>query len=271
MNYKTLTRLSAASILVSAGLASAAIAASVQVTISNNSSAGGLYYTPFLNVFHDGSYSPFTIGEAADSSLETLAELGGVGEEAAAAAAEVPGALTFTLADPAGFGSMPGQPPVFDPGNSNSFKIDLDSADNQYLTILSMAIPSNDTFVSTTIKLFDDAGQFIATDYILGASSVYDAGTEVNQTFGQAFNPADGNGPGGLGDDENGVVHKSSLAEFATLFGQPIPTGGTTSSNGVDLNNLVSIEVSQVPLPAGAPLLLAGLGAFAWMRRRKTT
>ncbi len=271
MNFKTLTRLSAASLLVSAGLASAASAASVQVTISNNSTAGGLYYTPFLNVFHDGSYSAFTSGQAADASLETLAEVGDTSAEAAAALAEVSGAKVFTLADPAGFGPMPGQPPVFDPGNSQSFKIDLNAADNQYLTILSMAIPSNDTFIATTIKLFDDAGQFIATDYILGASSVYDAGTEINQTFGQAFNPQDGNGPGFLGEDENGVVHKSSLVEFATLFGQPIPTGGTTSSNGVDLNNLVSIEVSQVPLPAGAPLLLAGLGAFAWMRRRKTT
>jgi hypothetical protein len=268
MNFKFLTRLSAASLIVSAGLATAASAASVQITISNNSSEGGLYYTPFLNVFHDGSYSAFTEGQAASSSLETLAELGGVAEEAANA--ESQGALTFTLADPAGFGSAPGQPPVFDPGNSNSFTLNLDPTANQYLTVLSMAIPSNDTFISSTIQLFDDAGQFIATDYILGASSVYDAGTEVNQTFGQAFNPADGNGPGGLGDDENGVVHSSSIAEFATLFGQPIPTGGTTSSNGVDLNNLVSIEVSQVPLPAGAPLLLAGLGAFAWMRRRKT-
>jgi hypothetical protein len=30
------------------------------------------------------------------------------------------------------------------------------------------------------------------------------------------------------------------------------------------------VEVSVVPLPAGAPLLLAGLGAFAAFRRRRT-
>ncbi|WP_375230825.1 VPLPA-CTERM sorting domain-containing protein [Roseobacter sp. S98] len=29
------------------------------------------------------------------------------------------------------------------------------------------------------------------------------------------------------------------------------------------------IEVSAVPVPAGLPLLVGGLGAFAWMRRRK--
>ena len=75
-----------------------------------------------------------------------------------------------------------------------------------------------------------------------------------------------------LGDDENGVVHLTTAGELATLFGQPIPPfagGGPNTSTAVDLNNLVSIEVSAVPLPAGFPLLLAGLGAFGWMRRRQ--
>lgn len=31
----------------------------------------------------------------------------------------------------------------------------------------------------------------------------------------------------------------------------------------------ILVEVAPVPLPAGAPLLLAGLGAFAWVKRKK--
>ena len=278
MNIRQITRLSAAAILLSAGMVGAASAASVKVTITNNSAANGLYYTPFLNVFHDGSYRPFTEGETASAGLERLAEVGATDLETAAitdttASTFVAGAQVFTLAEPTGVGDPAiGGPPVFDPGASNSFTFDLDPIENMYLTVLSMAIPSNDTFITTTLKLFDDAGQFIAQNINLDAGALYDAGTEVNQSFGQAFNPQDGNGPGFLGDDENGVVHKTTAGELATLFGQPIPPftgGGPTTSTAVDLTNLVSIEVSEVPLPAGLPLLLAGLGAFGWMRRRQ--
>ena len=35
------------------------------------------------------------------------------------------------------------------------------------------------------------------------------------------------------------------------------------------IDNLV-VDVAPIPLPAGAPLLLAGLGAFAWLKRKKS-
>ncbi|MGR3512677.1 MAG: spondin domain-containing protein [Paracoccaceae bacterium] len=273
MTLQSFTRLSAAALLLSAGLAGAASAASVQITITNNSGDNGLYFTPFLNVFHDGSYTPFNNGTTASAGLEALAEVGDTSAEQAFALTQGTGTQAFTLTDPAGVGSPEvGGPPVFDPGNSASFELTLDPFENQFLTILSMAIPSNDTFISTTLQLFNDAGEFIATNSILGAGSLYDAGTEINQSFGQAFNPQDGNGPGFLGEDENGVVHETTAGELATLFGQPIPPfagGGPNTSTAIDLNNLVSVEVSEVPLPAGLPLLLAGLGAFGWMKRRK--
>ena len=196
MKFKTFTRRSAAAILLSVGLTGAASAASVQITITNNSGDNGLYFTPFLNVFHDGSYTPFTAGSVASAGLETLAEVGDTSAEAAFAQTPGVGTQVFTLTDPAGVGSPEvGGPPVFDPGNSASFNITLDPFENQFLTILSMAIPSNDTFIAAKqIQLFDDAGEFIATDLVLGAASLYDAGTEINQSFGQAFNPQDGNG-----------------------------------------------------------------------------
>ncbi|MEL7150208.1 MAG: spondin domain-containing protein [Pseudomonadota bacterium] len=273
MKIKSVTRLTAAALFLTAGLVGAASAASVQVTITNNSGDNGLYFTPFLNVFHDGSYTPFQKGVAASEGLEILAEVGDTSTEAAFAATQGTGTQVFTLADPENVGAPEvGGPPVFDPGNSESFQIALDPFENQFVTILSMAIPSNDTFIATRIQLFDDDGRFIATNQILGAGALYDAGTEVNQSFGQAFNPSDMNGPGFLGEDENGVVHETTAGDLATLFGQQLPPfagGGPNTSTAIDLNNLVSIEISEVPLPAGLPLLLAGLGAFGWMKRRQ--
>lgn len=46
----------------------------------------------------------------------------------------------------------------------------------------------------------------------------------------------------------------------------PIGSGGTTSFDGYDVD---SISVAPVPLPAAGLMLLAGLGGFAALRRRK--
>ena len=106
--------------------AGAASAATVDITITNNSGPNGLYFTPFLNVFHDGTYVPFTEGQAASAGLEELAEVGSTATATTEALAQVPTATAVTLTEPAGFGSQPGQPPVFDPGNSATLRIDLD-------------------------------------------------------------------------------------------------------------------------------------------------
>ena len=249
--------------------ATAASAAVVNVTITNNSGPNGLYFTPFLNVFHDGSYTPFVVGDPASMGLEELAEVGSTATAAAEAAAQAnAAAIISTLVEPLGFGSQPMQPPVFDPGNSASFSVDVNETDHRYLTLISMAIPSNDTFISATIDLFNGGLLNFGTT-VLDLTNIYDAGTEVNQAFGQAFNPVDGNGPGFLGDDENGVVHSPSLAEFATLFDQPIPPGGVSSLANTDLSSLVTVEIAPVPLPAAAPMLLVGLGGLAFLARRK--
>ena len=248
--------------------AAAAQAATVDVTITNNSVGNGLFFTPFLSVFHDGSYDPFNGGVAASPGLEELAEVGSTATAAAEADAALDdSAIITTLTEPAGVGPAVGGPPVFDPGNSATLRVDINDTDHSQLTLLSMAIPSNDTFVSITIDLFTGGVVNFGTS-IIDLTNVYDAGTEVNQTFGQAFNPADGDGPGFLGDDENGVVHLPTLVEFATLFGQPTPVG-VSSLADTNLENLVSIEIAPVPLPAAAPLLIAGLGGMAFVARRK--
>lgn len=266
--------------LVAASLALPAAAGTLNVKITNNSGENGVYFTPFLNVVHDGSYAPFEAGSAASNGLEQLAEVGATGAaEAEAVDVADPNRLIGTLVEPTGVGDPAiGGPPVFDPGNSASFSFDL-ASDSTQLTLLSMIIPSNDTFVSVTIDLFDMFGALNTGIFTVGRDSVYDAGTEVNQSFGQAFNPSDGNGPGFLGDDENGLVHLSSDAELATLFGQTVPPFASsflTDANDVDFSNLLTIEITEiepVPLPAAGWMLLAALGGFGAFagHRRKTT
>ena len=259
-----------ATALVATLFALPAAATSVTVTITNNSAADSLYLTPFLNVFHDGSYSAFSVGEAASAGLEQIAELGLTGIETAAV--EAAGHTAFTLTEPGGFAA----PPVFDPGSSATFTIDLDATSNSSVTLLSMIIPSNDTFISDTFELFDSNGIFTGGTFDLGRANVYDSGTETNEQdgFGQAFNTADGNGPGALGNEElNGVVHLSSDAELATLFGQPIPPlGGGLNVGGLgSFDDLVTVsfQLAPVPLPASSLMLVAGLGMGGFMLRRR--
>jgi len=272
-----------AAALFSAASVTAVQAATVDVTISNNNDPGGLYFTPFLTVFHDGSYVPFVaetptqMGQAASAGVEEIAELGGTGIETAFVQANFATAIVETLVEPAGFGSVPGQPPVFDPGNAATLRVDLDPTENRYLTILSMAIPSNDTFISATFDLFSGSDP-IYTTHVLDFTSLYDAGTEANRQdgFGQAFNlsPLNSSPAGFEGDPEdvNPVVHSPNLNELATLFGQAIPPLGPNTTNDLASftpANLVSVEIAPVPLPAAAPMLLVGLGGLAFAARRK--
>jgi len=74
---------------------------------------------------------------------------------------------------------------------------------------------------------------------------------------------------------------------FDLAFGTPTSFAPSISGNVVELmldfssagsrghdialdNVVFSQSVAPIPLPAGAPLLLAGLGAFAWAKRRKS-
>lgn len=260
-------------------LSAPAVAKTINVTIENNSDPNGVYFTPFLNVLHDGTYTPFVQGQAASAGLEELAELGGT---SAAASEAVDGAdperQIETLVEATGVGDPAvGGPPVFDPGNSATISFTLDTT-NRFLTLLSMVIPSNDTFISATFDLFDTNGILNEGTFNLGFTNLFDAGTEVNQPLGQAFNTADGNGPGLLGDDENGVVHQSSNTELATLFGQPLPPfagGGLTNENSVSFLSLATVRIEDVTVPAPVPLpaagwaLLAALGGLGAMARRR--
>jgi hypothetical protein len=261
------TVLLASTLVLTAGIAQAK---TLQVTIENLSGANGLYLTPVLNVFHDGSYAGFQVGAAASPELEAIAEEGMVGGEIARINGLGIGAQTAVATGPQGFGSLPGQPPVLDAGEVTTFTITLDPTDNRYFSFLSMVIPSNDTFIGnanpTAYELFDDSGVFTNLSTILvDGADIWDGGTEENDGLGAAFSAA-----GGTATDTVGGVVESSPVDF--LFGQPTVAGFTVDGAAVGpaLASITITEVVPVPLPAAMPLLLAGLGVMGFAARGRS-
>ena len=165
------------------------------VVTLNNSSAGTAYpgvLTPVLHVTHNDHFSLFTEGMAASAGLESLAEDGSpavlLGELATAPgvdnfgvqAAPVDAAVQATQANV----GAPG--PIADRG-AYSFIVTPNAA-YPSLSIASMIVPSNDTFLAfgpAGLRLLDENGDRrseadIAAD-IAAELIAWDAGTEQNQ------------------------------------------------------------------------------------------
>lgn len=159
----------------------------VRVSIKNTADQGGTFLTPFWLGFHDGSYDLFNAGETASAALERVAEDGAF--DALNADFDASGAgLGMMVTDPEGFAGAP----LFDPGMSETVVVQLDPANNRYLSYLSMVLPSNDAFVGNdgamAYQLFDEVGTFTGPVNIkIGATGVWDAGTEANTESDAAF------------------------------------------------------------------------------------
>lgn len=200
------------------------------VTIENLAPEGGIYFTPVWLGFHNGSFDLFDPGGLASAELERLAEDGdGAALRAAFAAAVGGGAggIDEVLTAPEGFAGAP----VFDPGDSASVHLMVDSEVNRYMSFLSMVIPSNDAFMGNhnphAIELFDAAGQFKGKKVItvLG-SMVWDAGTELNTEMDAAFiNQAEGNT--GITTMCPVLPHPGYLGSYGNPGSEPVILGGT--------------------------------------------
>lgn len=245
--------------LLAAGMAQAA---PITVIVTNEQGSGGLALTPVLSVLHGGSYDPFDAGAPAANGVEQIAEEGDVGPELRTLGAEATG----VAAAPAGFAGAP----VIEPGESARVVIDVDPIMDRYLTFLSMVIPSNDLFIGNddpfAYEVFDARGAFsFAGPIRVTGGSVWDAGTEVNDGLGAAFSTG--------GGTATGTTDPIALAgDLSSLLGIDAPTGPITSVPGAgDLLATVRVVegVAPIPLPAGAPLLLLGLGALGLARRSR--
>jgi hypothetical protein len=258
MNFRRGLMASLAAFAMTAGAASAA---TLDITITNNQSEGGLFLTPLFTVFHDGSFDTFDRGGQASGSLEALAEEGDVSGLIGDATSA--GFESAVITSPGGF---PGAP-VIDPGETATVRVTVDETMGRYFSFLSMVIPSNDNFIgngdATAHELFDDMGRFTGLGPIaLLGSNVYDAGTEANNGTGAAFSTA-----GGVGTATDDPIQLQGPLDF--LLNTSTPAGIDIISVPGASDLLATIQVSQVPLPAGMPLVLTGLGAFGALRLRK--
>lgn len=256
----------------------AAQAAQVKVTITNNAPVGGIALTPVWVGFHNGSFDSFNSGMAASSQLEMLAEDGDVSGVAAVFAAD--GTLAASGIAASGtrvHGSLGGAP--ITAGTSASALFDLSGdLDNQYFSYASMVLPSSDYFIANGDPFEHSLHTLFADGSTISFNifAVNDAGTEVND-----FASAAGNGlfPGlppmqgapNTGADENGVVH-DVLNPFASFLNTPMDFDLTNFNfNDVALYpyGLATVTISAVPVPAAIWLMGSGLlGLVAVARRR---
>jgi hypothetical protein len=242
-----------------------ATATQVQVSIENLASAGGVALSPFTLIAHNGSFDAFNNGSSAvGTGIEDVAELGAganlISEGTAAQASAVTATLIATMN---AFG-----PGIFNPGGSGSTVLSLDSAANRYLTYGAMVVPSNDAFLGndnpTAVELFDVGGTFVASNFTLFGSNIWDAGTEVNQLFGAAYAVGQNAGDGA---DENGVVH-IDLTQFNPFLNQDVPPGGIFTDLPAGLTPIASFSFQVVPEPSTITLFGLGLLAMTRITRR---
>ncbi|MEL7525092.1 MAG: spondin domain-containing protein [Pseudomonadota bacterium] len=269
---KTLKTLLGASVM---GLlmASTAQAATIDITF-NNSNGFGFLVTPVYTGIHSGNFDAFDAGSAASAGIEQVAEVpvppNPPNQIAPERLAADPGSQGGFIFGPGG--------PIMD-GESGTLTIDVaDPSTNQYATFLSMFVPSNDTFFGNdnplAYRIFDEFGNVIEQTIEITGSSIWDAGTEVNQLLGAAFPGQDIQ----AGDDEGGVIQRlldiddgsggNGFNALEALFG--VTNAGLITSDTVLFTIDIEASPTAVPLPAGGALLLGGLGAMGFVARRRT-
>ena len=207
----------------------------LRITFKNTTPTEGLFLTPVWTAFHDGSFATHGIGERASAGLERIAEDGDPSILSAEFNASESG-QDMVIFDVPGFAGAP----IFDPGNSSSELIYVDSVNEKYFSFASMVIPSNDAFIGNenpiAFELFDDEGMFIGPLTIkVPGSMVKDAGTEFNTEVDAAFlNQTAGNS--GESTDEDVAIHPGFNGSYANPDAEPQNILGGTNGAGHHIN-----------------------------------
>ncbi|MBK7403853.1 MAG: spondin domain-containing protein [Phycisphaerales bacterium] len=250
----------AIALAASAGIASAQ-PVQLQVTVENLSSSNGTALSPFTVGFHDGTFDAFDAGTAAGAGIQAVAESGDGTQYLADFMAQQPSGVSGTIiATTGGFG-----PGIFLPGGSGSMTFVVDPSVNRFFSFGSMVVPSNDRFLGNDggmdVELFDAGGNFVGQDLMLMGSDIWDAGSEMDGTFGAAFIVGSD-----AGDHiaQGGVVGHSS--DFSVYSGAMTPAGYDFVDLPMDGGAVARISFAVVPAPGAVALLgIAGLG----VRRRR--
>lgn len=271
MNFLNKHILAAAVVAVGATLAASAQAKTIQITVTNNQAPGGLSITPLYTALHDGTFDAFDLGGVASPGVEEIAETGNPMPVAGERRAVDPDSQGLVLASPSG-------PPPVQPGETVQGRFNVTTSEALYFTFLSMLLPSNDHFIGNdnplAYQIFDASGRFTGNRTInVTGNQIYDAGTEANGLTGSAFIQGQDItlSPTGEGTITQGFGISPELFGPGVL----LATGDTLNPALIDFTSdpgnfdLLTISISQVPLPASAPMLLGALGFMAWRHRRR--
>ena len=232
----------------------------VTVTVQNLAPDNSISFAPLHVGFNNGSFDAFNLGSVATAPIVSVAEGGAGGAWQTAFAAADPGATRGTIGG------------LLVPGASSSMAFSVDTDQNPFFTFAAMAVPSNDFFIGndspTEYRLFDAAGHLNIAAIVVGASEIWDAGSELFDPAAAAFV-----GNNDLRRDQNGVVSFN----FAELAG----FNGLTTGAGYIFNSAlradsdvyrISFDVASAAVPEPGSTALAGVGlmaaAFVTRRRR---
>lgn len=231
----------------------------VRVTVDNLAPTNSIAFAPLRVGFNAGVYDSFNEGEMASDAIVSIAE-GGSGDAwfPAFEAADPTATLGSVVPDPAG--------PLL-PGGSAMADFTVDESINPYFTFGAMVVPSNDYFIGndspTEYELLAPDGSLNFDTITLTASDIWDAGSEVDGTFGAAFLDGQMNDDR-IPDDEN--VHHD-FADLSIFNGETTAAGYTFDSQLSADTEVYRISFSIIPEP-GAALLMA-VGGLAAVRRRR--